>query len=147
MRNFFLLLAFCGLALSPVAGAATNQGALAVVARGFSAYQESGASSAIKAWLKGSPLEGLASISSDKNKLNTLQHHIGKFTGYEVSRVHQLSQRVVMIFAVANFEQGPVFFKFVIYNTQKKGWVLNSYQFGAAPDKVWPYDMVYGNLD
>lgn len=146
MRILILCVAISGIALSPAAMAGADQGAVAVVKSGFTAYHAHGSSAALKAWLKGSPVEGTKPAMSQANTLNTVQDYYGNYTGYEITRVHQLSKQGVMILAVADFQKGPLFCKFFLYQTKSQGWVLDYFQFNTYADRIWPDDMIYGQI-
>lgn len=129
---------------APATFAAGQPNVPPVLKDGFAAYKNKGSTSAIKTWLKGSPLEGSTAALSQANILNQVQDFYGKYSSYEILRVHPVDARTTMVLGVLDFEKGPLFYKFLLYKTKAGTWIVDFFMFNTEPEKVWPDDMTYG---
>lgn len=119
-------------------GAAQTPNTVApVIASGLDAYKAKGPEEAVKAWLKGSPLEGSKEALTQANSLRQIQDYYGAFIGYDIFSVWNISPTTQVQYLALNYESGPVFAKFLIYKKQQ-GWVLISFSFNTKEDAILP---------
>jgi hypothetical protein len=112
-----------------------------IITSGLAAYKSEGAQAAIKAWLKGSPLEASKEALSQANMLNQIHDFYGPYKSYEVIQVHTISASSKMVYLTIDCEQGAIFGKFLTF---KRGdvWTVPSFKFNTEPDKILPYSLL-----
>ena len=139
MRNSRFLLCSFVLAFAQLAPAAVlpdkpkTDDAPPIIAAGMRAYKDKGPEEAVKAWIKGSAIDGSKEALSQANNLRQIQDFYGAYQGYEVVSTRDISPRVRMIGLVINFEKGPFFGKFIVYQTDQ-GWILTSFVFNTSSE-------------
>jgi hypothetical protein len=107
----------------------------AVINSGLDAYKSKGPDEAVKAWIKGSPLEGSKDALSQANSLRQIQDFYGAYQSSDVVSTRELSPKTRILYLVMNYESGPLFAKFVVYRTDK-GWILTSFNFNTKDEMI-----------
>lgn len=108
-----------------------------VIVSGLDTYKAKGPEEAVKAWLKGSPLEGSKDALTQANNLRQIQDYYGSYVGYDLFSVRKISPSTQVQYLVLNYESGPVFAKFLIYKKQQ-GWVMISFFVNTKEDVILP---------
>ena len=80
---------------------------------------------ALKAWLKGGPIEGDSYIRKLKPAFDQVNGLFGKPVDYSWIKDFTFGARSKVAFAVVNAERGAFFLKFTLYRTPKGSWVVN----------------------
>lgn len=108
-----------------------------ILVAGLQAYKEKGPEEAIKAWLKGSPIEDDRDALSQALMLQRIQGFYGKYEDYDVIATRSLTPRMQTIYLVMNFEKGPLFGRFITYRTEQ-GWIMTSFNFNTNSGTIFP---------
>ncbi|MBZ5648073.1 MAG: hypothetical protein LAN37_12705 [Acidobacteriia bacterium] len=108
-----------------------------IILSGIAAYKAEGPEAAVKAWIKGSPIEGSKEVLSQANVLRQIQDFYGPFKGFQLIRSKNLSSNTRVIYLNINFEKGPVFAKFLVYRAEQD-WILTSFLLNTNPDLILP---------
>lgn len=128
-----------GVLVMGAAGAAKeSDDPLALVRKGLSVYAEKGPREALDAMLVGSPIEGSKEALSQANVLLQIAEFYGPYRGYSIARVVKVSDSTRFAYLVLNFERGPLFGCFVLYERPGFGWVLPQFKFHTEAQQVWP---------
>jgi hypothetical protein len=146
MRKSALFALSCVLALGQLATAAVtpepNQKRVGedvppIIVSGMTAYKEKGPEDAVRAWIKGSPLDGSKEALSQANMLRQIQDFYGAYRGFDVISTRDLSPRIRIVYLALDFDKGPLFAKFLVYKTEE-GWILTSFNFNTKEEAVLP---------
>ena len=141
MRSIASLVFCLFLLAAPVAAAPMNTSTLPpVITDGLKAYKDTGPEEAVKAWIKGSPIDGSREALSQSNNLHQVQDFYGAYQDYDLVKIVTVSPRIMDVYLVLDFQKGPLFSKFVLYRTDQ-GWVLTSFNFNTKTDAVFPPDL------
>jgi hypothetical protein len=108
-----------------------------VILSGLDAYKAEGPEAAIKAWLKGSPVEGSKEALSQANNLRQIQDFYGAYKTFHLVQSRNISPTSRIIYLVLDHEKGPVFYKFLVFRTEQ-GWILTSFYLNTHPEQVLP---------
>lgn len=108
-----------------------------IIDSGFDAYKATGPDDAIKAWLKGSPIEGSKDAMSQANVLRTVQEYYGAYRSWDFVSTRNLTPSTRILYLVIDYEKGPLFGKFVIYHADP-GWIVTSFTFNTNEASVFP---------
>ena len=108
-----------------------------IILSGLEAYKAEGPEAAIKAWLKGSPIEGSKDALTQANNLHQIQDYYGAYKTFDTIRSRNLSPNTRIIYLILNYEKGPLFAKFVAYRTEQ-GWILVSFAFNTKDEIIIP---------
>jgi len=108
-----------------------------IIKSGLVAYKSEGPEAAIKAWLKGSPLEGNRDALTQVNMLRQIQDYYGSYQSFDAISSHNLTPNTQIVYFAMNYEKGPVFGKFLIYHGAD-GWVMVSFTFNTKPELILP---------
>lgn len=144
MKNILFAVILLISALAPNADAA-EQTALTVVQNGMTAYLKDGPEAAIKAWLKGSGMEGNTQALTQANSLRQIEDFYGKPESYDVISDTKLSPRSRMILFTVNHHKGIVFGRFQVYQTKSGSWVATEFKFHTDAAMLLPASMLYSN--
>lgn len=106
-----------------------------IILSGFDAYKAEGADAALKAWVKGGPLDGSKEALSQANILRQIQDYYGTYKTFEVVRSRILSPTTRILYFVIDFEKGPLFAKFIAYRTDQ-GWIITTFTFNTKDDLI-----------
>ncbi len=132
---------FLLLALAPYvrAGAAdtSSEEVPKVVLSGLDAYKAEGPDAAMKAWIKGSPIEGSKEALSQANNLRQIQDFYGAYKTFHFIQSRNLGPTSRMIYLALDYEKGPVFGKFLVFRAEQ-GWILTSFLFNTHPEQILP---------
>ena len=88
-----------------------------IVQFGLETYKSEGPEAAVKAWLKGGPIEGNRDAA---NILRQAQGLYGSYRGCEVIHMQDISASVRVVYLTLNFERGPVFSRFIVYHSESR---------------------------
>ena len=127
----------------PDAAVAEQPAAPAPVAAGLQAYKAEGAEAAVKAWLKGSPVEGGREAVSLVTSLRGVEDVIGKYQGYFVVKTIAFTPTCKLSYIQMIHAKGPLFAKFLVFNTGT-AWVVETVRFHTDPEQIWPSELLSG---
>ncbi|HET8759877.1 MAG TPA: hypothetical protein VFN94_02340 [Nitrospiria bacterium] len=85
------------------------------IVNGMGDYAFQGADAAVKTWVKGTHLEGSPEAAIQVNNLKRLEAAYGKFQGYHIVQVHELTPLSEIVYLAIHYERGPVFGRFLAY--------------------------------
>jgi hypothetical protein len=106
-----------------------------VIAAGLEAYRNVGLDQAFRAWLRNSPLRWEPAMAAP---LHAAQEEYGTFQSWDVVLIRSLSPSTRILYLVFNYQQGPVFAKFVVYQAEQQGWIVTNLKFSLDEDAVLP---------
>jgi hypothetical protein len=133
-------LAFCHLASATTLPASDQKRASGdippIILSGLDTYKDKGPDEAVKAWIKGSPIEGSKDALSQANSLRQVQDFYGTYRSFDVIEARDLTTKTRILYLVMNYDSGPLFAKFVVYRAEK-GWILTSFNFNTH-DEIIP---------
>jgi hypothetical protein len=132
-----LFLLTLGQAVPAHAQARATENVPKIVLSGLDAYKAEGADAAIRAWIKGSPIDGSKDALSQANVLRQIQDFYGSYKTFDIISTRDLSPSIKIIYLALNYEKGPLFAKFVVYQTDQ-GWILTSFNFNTKEDLILP---------
>ena len=124
-----------------VGASAADVAAPAPAVAGLDAYKAEGAEAAVKAWLKGSPLEGGREAVGLVTSLRGIEDLIGKYQGYFVAKTVAFTPNCQLSYIQLNHAKGPLFAKFLVFNTGK-AWIVETLRFHTDPEQVWPSELL-----
>lgn len=107
-----------------------------VIAAGMDVYAMEGADRAIQTWMKGGPLENDEKILGMASVFQEVEQHYGKYTGYRSIGQSTLSPESKIVFIQMNFEKGPLFLRFLCYQTGGKWIVAGRFVGNTDPTEV-----------
>lgn len=119
------------------AGAQESSDVPKIILLGLDAYKAEGPEAALKAWVKGGPLEGSKDALSQANVLRQVQDYYGVYKAFDVIRSRNLSPTTRIFYLTMDYEKGPVFAKFVAYRTEQ-GWIVTTFTFNTKDDLIVP---------
>ncbi len=145
MFKRFVVICFCALSLGSLTLVAQSSDSNQksgeplprIITSGLQAYKEKGPEEAIKAWLKGSPLEGSKEALGEANNLRTIEGYYGPFQGAELINTKSFAARTKVFRVVLDFDKGPVFGKFIVYRSGEN-WIVTAFDFNTKPDSILP---------
>lgn len=138
MRKALPLVLFLLVSLAPSASPQSAPGPVPpFIAAGMAAYRDEGTEAAMKIWLKNSPSAG-ERINTSLLDQAPEQFQYGKFRHFDVTSVRQLSPSTMVYYLILNYDNGPLFARFIVYRTADHGWILNSYKFDINVDAIIP---------
>ncbi len=108
-----------------------------IILSGLEAYKTEGPEAAIKAWLKGSAIEGSKEALSQANNLRQIEDFYGAYKAFELIRSRSLTPTTRIIYLTLDYEKGPLFAKFLVYRAGQ-GWILAYFTFNTKEDVVVP---------
>jgi len=124
--------------ISTVAGAKEQKlGVPDTILRGMGDYAFQGAEAAVKAWTKGSTLEGSPEALIQVNSLKQVESLYGKFLNHHIIQVHEMTPSTLIVYLSINYERGPLFARFIAYRL-KDSWILPEFSFHIRPEAVFP---------
>jgi hypothetical protein len=132
----FLLLAV-GQYVSAVAQTRAPDDLPKIILSGLEAYKAEGPDAAIKAWIKGSPVDGSKEALAQANILRQIQDFYGAYKTFDVIHIRNLSPNVRIVYLALDFEKGPLFAKFAVYQTAQ-GWILTNFNFNTKDELIIP---------
>jgi len=132
----FMLIAF-GQCVPTVAQTRVSDDVPKIVLSGLEAYKAEGADAAIKAWIKGSSLDGSKDALSQANVLRQIQDFYGSYKTFELIRARNLTPNIKIIYVALDYEKGPLFAKFVVYQTEQV-WILTTFTFNTKEELIIP---------
>jgi hypothetical protein len=126
------------LLLSVCPALAQNATATALVASGVDSYIKGDASAGMKAWLKGSALEGNTQAMSQANVLRQVEDFYGKPEGFELVAERTLSTHCKVLYFTINYIKGPLFCRFQLFEMKSGGWIATEVKFNTEATTVFP---------
>jgi hypothetical protein len=141
MRKALPLVLFLLVSLTPSASPQSAPGPVPpFIAAGMAAYRDEGLDAAMKIWLKNAPQGSSGSEKSNADLLIAApqQYQYGRFRQFDVASMRQLSPSTRIYYLILNYDNGPVFARFIVYRTADHGWILNSYKFDIDMDNIIP---------
>jgi hypothetical protein len=108
-----------------------------IILSGLDAYKEKGPEEAVKAWIKGSGIDGSREALSQANNLRQIQDFYGSYQTFEVISSKDIAPKSRVFYLALDFEKGPLYARFKVYKTDG-GWILTSFTFNTDEEKVLP---------
>jgi hypothetical protein len=108
-----------------------------VIVSGLDAYKAEGPDAAVKAWIKGSPVEGSKEALSQANNLRQVQDFYGTYKTFHLIQSRNLGPTSRMVYLVLDYEKGPLFAKFLVFRAEQ-GWIVASFSFNTHPEAILP---------
>lgn len=118
--------------------------AKAMVERGLQAYLKGDASDAIKAWLKGGPLEANTYAANQATNLKQIEEAYGKPESFDILREHIIAPRARLVIFVVNYSKGILFGRLQAYQTKSGEWIATEFKFNTEAATILPNEGVYG---
>jgi len=144
MRKRIFLLCSCALLLLQLPAVAQTliktEGAAdlpPVILSGLQAYKDKGPDEAVRIWIKDGPLDGSKEALSEADNLRQVQNFYGAYQFFEVISAYEIGRRTRTFYLVLDFENGPLFAKFVVYQTNHR-WILTSFNFNTKEEMILP---------
>jgi hypothetical protein len=109
----------------------------AFILAGLQAYKEKGPEEAVRVWIKGSALDGSKDALSQANTLRQVQDYYGAYKDYEIVSTWEITPRTRVIYLVLDFDNGPLFSKFLAYRSDQ-AWVLVNFSFNTKEEVILP---------
>jgi hypothetical protein len=119
----------------------TDIGAPPVIIAGLKAYESGGPEGAIKAWLKGSPIEGAKEAITLVTSLRGIEDLLGKYQSSRIAKRLPFAPDCELTYVQMNYAKGPLFAKFLTYRIGQD-WVVEILRFHSDPDQVWPWELL-----
>jgi hypothetical protein len=116
-----------------------------IVRSGLAAYKADGAQAAINAWTIGSPMAQTPEAQARVHALREFEEMFGAYQAFHVVRIVTISPTAQMVYVQLDYLNGPVFGKFLAYQT-KTAWNVASFNFAADPEVVWGVS-IFGSPD
>lgn len=108
-----------------------------VIINGIEAYHTQGPQAAIKAWIKGGPLEGSQEVLKQVLVLRKIQLLCGAIKGHHLLDRAVLSPTAHIYYIQLDFGTCPMFGSFLAYKV-KQDWVLVQFKFNTKPEEILP---------
>ncbi len=108
-----------------------------IVLSGLNEYKSNGADAALRAWIKGSPIDNSIEALSQANILRQVETMYGKYIGYNLVISKNISASTKLIILTMNYEKGPLFVQYIVYNAGK-GFVIPQFNFNTKLDSIMP---------
>ncbi len=112
-----------------------------IIVAGLGDYAFQGAGAAVTAWVKGSAMEGSPEAAIQVNYLKQVESVYGKFQGYHLIQINELSRLTTIVYLTINYEKGPLFARFLAYRI-RDGWILPDFSFNTKPEAILPTDLL-----
>lgn len=113
------------------------------VIAGLTAYKMGGPDAAIKAWTKGSYLEGSKEALSQVNAMRQIEDYYGAFKTYHVVKNILFTPTSQMTYIQLDFAKGPAFARFLTFKTDT-GWLVVSFACNTNLEQSWPASLYAG---
>ena len=133
--SFCLAAVFFLSAVIPASAQNSNTSLPPIITAGLDSYRNVGLDQAFRAWLRNSPLHWDPAMAKP---LREAQEQYGTFESWDVVDVRALSPGTQIVYLVMNYQQGPMFAKFVVYQTEQQGWVVTNLKFSPDEEAVLP---------
>lgn len=108
-----------------------------IIAKGLADYRSSGPDAAVKTWLKGSAIESSPEAQSQGDVFRQVEAMYGKYVGYHVIKIKELTPTCTLAFFTLDYETGPLFAYFTAYKSADK-WVIVGMNYNAKAEAVLP---------
>jgi len=114
-----------------------------IVTKGFDAYNKS-YRDAVDVWFQDSALgKDTATKVNFLTALSGFETGYGKYIGWELLKVVNLTPSTNIVYAVLKFENGPVWMAFMCYKP-KDQWIVSSMNLNQNPQPILPAPMLAG---
>ena len=139
MRKIILFSTVLFLMISQVLQAGAAEETLpSVILDGLIAYKKSGPEAAIKAWIKGGPMEKKEKESLQYGaSFEAIEEYYGSYRAHHMISTKEITPVSRFIILSMDFERGPVFARFLAYKGEK-GWLLVSFDFNTKAEVIMP---------
>lgn len=139
MRKIILFITLLFLVISPVLQVSAAEETMpTVIMDGLKAYKKKGPEAAIKAWIKGGPMERKEKESLQYGaSFKAIEEYYGSYKAHQMISRKDISSTSQLIILSMDFERGPVFARFLAYKGEK-GWFLVSFDFNTKPEVIMP---------
>ena len=108
-----------------------------VILSGLQGYKDKGPEEAVRLWIKDSPIDGSKAALSQANNLRQVQDFYGAYQFFEIISAYEIGHRTRIFYLTLDFENGPLFAKFVVYQTNHR-WILTSFDFNTKEEMILP---------
>ncbi|MDT8318297.1 MAG: hypothetical protein RQ824_09970 [bacterium] len=139
MRNIILFSILIFLLFSPALQAGAAEEAIPeIILGGLTAYKKSGPEAAIKAWIKGGPMEKKEKESLQYGaSFKEIEEYYGSYQKHRLIATKEIAPTSRFIILSMDFERGPVFARFLAYKGEKD-WLLVSFDFNTKAELILP---------
>ncbi|MGA2166962.1 MAG: hypothetical protein ABSG62_02040 [Terracidiphilus sp.] len=108
-----------------------------IIISGLEAYKDKGPDDAVRAWIKGSAIDGSKDALTQANNLRQIQDYYGAYRAYEVISTRDITPKTRVVYLVLDFDKGPLFAKFVVYRPDRD-WILANFTFNTKEEAILP---------
>ena len=110
-----------------------------VVTAGFAAYKKDGAEAGVRAWAAGGPMEkNPDAIIFIARRIRGIEELYGPYRTFRVVKVLPVSDTCQMAYVQADFENGPLFMKFLLFKPAND-WRVIYMKFHTEIERIWPH--------
>ncbi|MDZ4743616.1 MAG: hypothetical protein SGI98_09390 [Verrucomicrobiota bacterium] len=142
-RLFFLIILFG----TPVFSHADEIQLPPPVRDGLKALIDKGAQQAVNIWVKGTPVEKDAKLTTSLlQNLEPMIAMMGNVNGYEIVRQVQISPSVVTSYIVIKLDLGPIYMVSDAYQS-KNGWIIANIRFDGNLRPLFSEDFIIDLYD
>ncbi len=108
-----------------------------ILLSGFEAYKAEGPEAALRAWIKGSSIADSREALSQANNLRQIQDFYGAYKGFYIIETKNVTPNTRVVYFTVDFEKGPVFAKFTLYQHQPD-WIVVNFLFNTKEEAILP---------
>lgn len=140
-----LCMLFAAMAQADRSGISSSKSTLvipSVVVDGMEKYHFNSADEAVKIWLQPTGEQSQETATTYADTLRDTEKVYGKFIDYHLISVKWLSPSTALVYLVLNYERGPLFVRFVVYE-YKSTQLVTQIDFGLVPEVVFPEKFPY----
>ena len=138
---FALALVLLAILINPGASKEEKGTLPSVILQGFEAYKTDGAEAVVKAWLKGSSLEGSKEAMSQASGLKQIETFYGNYVAYHMLHKDTIAPNCQMYYFSIDFEKGPGFCKILTFKSTK-GEIIVNFKFHTDPERILPSSLL-----
>lgn len=141
----FLCLLVGVIAMADATGASSATSSLVlphIVVDGMEKYNFNGADEAMEVWLQPTRAQTQEAATAYANTLRDAEQAYGKFVDYHLVSVKWISPATAMVYLIMNYERGPLFVRFLVYE-YKSNQLVTQIDFGLVPEVVFPEKFPY----
>jgi hypothetical protein len=140
LKRLFAVAAISSVLLAP-GNATAAQDIPDVIVKGLADYQSTGPDAAVKTWLKGSAVESSPEAQSQGNVFRQIEAMYGKYLGYHVIKIKELTPTCTLAFLTLDYEKGPLFAYFTAYKVAEK-WIIANMNYNTKAEAVLPESVI-----
>jgi len=143
MRTFQKIILALLSCLSLTRAATLDSSFPAIIEKGFTEYDRSGAVMAINAWERGGALENDTRASGKLRAFKDATDALGTYRSAEKILTKPIGKNSQIVYAAMNFKRGALYIRFWLYRTDTD-WVIQNFTFSPRPEAIMPWLAVEG---